>query len=186
MRLCQRCGVELTPQNWYVCHQKIGAFVCKVCTKTPKTYQSEITQIQSIPKNFMIWLAGFVDGDGCITLEKVGTTRATPRYTPKLNIVNTNRNVIQYIQRTLKCGCVSTNRPRSINHKTVWSYDLVGCIRVRTVLEIIEPYLRVKNEQCALIIKWTTRHQSRRTPYDDEDNEMIERIRFLNRRGNGV
>ena len=113
------------------------------------------------------YLAGLVDGEGCITLR---CDRVT--YTPVLFVANTNVSVIKWAKRTTNIGYVRQH-PRKGNRKQLWIWAVYRTGDVLALLRQLKPFLKVKERHVALLLK-------RRPPFS---KTHAERIHSLNHRG---
>jgi len=96
------------------------------------------------------WLAGFIDGDGCISLSSNG--RGTKM--PELCAVSCDREILEHI-KSLVGGSI-TNKPRyKENCRPAWSWSIKSSNRVIAILEDIYPYIKCefKRKRAHLIIE---------------------------------
>lgn len=102
---------------------------------------------------FWPYLAGFVDGEGTIGLYRRGVSR---NYDGVLSIVNTNRDVLQYIRGMVPYGASRVNvgqRDKKRPHwNTIYWLGFHGHIAAQ-VLREIQPYLIIKREHCQLFLE---------------------------------
>jgi hypothetical protein len=104
-------------------------------------------------KNFLIYLAGFVDGEGCIGVNR-RKRNIWDTYDPYLSITNTDLSVLEYIKKNTMVGSIRENmsiRPGRFGRKRVYGYWLSNR-NARMVIKAIYPYLIVKKEQAKLVI----------------------------------
>lgn len=96
------------------------------------------------------YIAGFVDGEGCIYAQ----VRPNQRLDTKLIITNTDLSVLKDIQEFFGCGTIrlksrgSTDRAR----KTCYLYE-VWAQEAADVITKLLPYLRQKKPQAELILE---------------------------------
>jgi len=101
---------------------------------------------------FLAWLAGFVDGEGCITVLRGRTPKGNPRYDPYLTIANTDRPVLDAIAATLGHGGVYATTRRGLPHwRQGWAYMTHGA-RALALVGLLRPHLRVKGAQADLLL----------------------------------
>lgn len=102
------------------------------------------------------YVAGFVDGEGCISIVKRKPYRSCKSTTYALSfmITNTNLNVLKYIQSLLGVGTIikkdTTKYPK---WKSCYNYQVCS-EQALEVLKVIEPHLVLKKEQAQLAIKY--------------------------------
>ncbi len=88
------------------------------------------------------WLAGFVDGEGCIS-----SFMARGKYKNWfLQIGNTNLSALEYCQRITGCGRIIKKKEAHGNYKTQWQWRVSAQRDLVAVLEQITPYLIIKSE----------------------------------------
>jgi hypothetical protein len=152
---------------------------------------------------FWIWLAGFVDGDGCITVGRrqgrAGRKNDRWYFQTLVQIINTDEDVMQLIAHRLETKCApftpySDNPARSENWKPAYRVSLYGN-KARWLCKMLLPYLRVKRNQAEIVANWKCRNRGKQegstgkggSDYDAETYEEQvrdhERLKFLNHRG---
>lgn len=126
------------------------------------------------------WLAGIIDGEGCISLFKRSTY-----YVPSVKVANTNEKLINRCKELLNEAeieyCIRySDRGERKNAKPAWEIVMESRPRVIAFLNLILPYLVSKDEQAKLVLDWCS--ESKRKPEDTKDL-FIDNIRKLNHRG---
>jgi len=133
------------------------------------------------------YIAGFVDGEGCVSL----AWRLKKYVTPSLQITNTNLDVLILIQ-DIYGGTVSKRIEKRLNRKDSWCLSMFGNLAMNLIRDI-EPFLVVKKSQAEIIMGLNRcsierdvlgRLKRRMTPEMEKDNiTRVNRIRELNMRG---
>jgi len=100
------------------------------------------------------WLAGFIDGEGCI---EIYSRKYIPSnsiyYIVRINISNTKKKAIEFIKKSYKKSCCSyIQYPISKNAKICYIAQFT-CEHVIKVLNDVYPYLKLKREQARLCRK---------------------------------
>jgi intein-encoded DNA endonuclease-like protein len=110
---------------------------------------------------FYSWLAGFVDGEGSITVSKRHDS-GYESYRVDLTIVNTNYAALSEIRSTIGFGSLrERSRKGALGKKPC--YELQFCkAQAREVIPLILPYLKVKKAQAQLLLEFPIqRHLSK-------------------------
>jgi len=130
-------------------------------------------------RDFYLWLAGFVDGEGSI-----GVTSGPGRL--RLRISNTNEIVLRYIQY-LVGGWISGPKERGKNSKPHWTITISGT-KGKTILEKILPFLVIKRKQAELAIQcpFSLSGVSLTKKEKDLRDKLKKEIAILNLRGKHV
>lgn len=103
---------------------------------------------QTMTEVELAYIAGFVDGEGSISIYR----RAKDTYTPYLSVSNTNLEVLEYINHVLgDTGYLIKMKMPNPKHKTAWKlrFDSVKC---NAILKLLLPYLRLKHRQAEMAI----------------------------------
>lgn len=103
------------------------------------------------------YLAGFLDGDGCITISKRSDVRYTTGVVYQVVVIfyNSNKEILEWIQ-----GCVGGNlydtQPRPPATKVQYHLDLPPTKAIK-LLSMLLQYLQIKQQQAqvALLIQET-------------------------------
>jgi len=132
-----------------------------------KKYHINLTDVEKA------YLAGFIDGEGCLTIKNGGPNCPNGRI--QLNIYNTNEVILRYIRDKVGFGCVYVGTKEgkyNSKAKTCWRYEVAAC-QCFVLLSSLLPYLRVKREQAELLLQYG----------DSNKNEIRGKIHNLNKRG---
>ena len=175
---------EKTVRNW---KKKIYGYVVKNYSDFYRI-KNEILPIE-LDREKWVYLAGFIDGEGCLFLDK-NSSRTNNKYmlmTPKISISNTNEEVINFCKESFKSGGIyKTNSNPHIhsNNKQIFLYVKQG-FGILPILVGILPFLRVKRERAILLIEYIKIRlkQNWREPYTKRHYEIYDEIKKLNKRG---
>ena len=135
------------------------------------------------PDQRLAYLAGIVDGEGCISTHLIPNKRHIPSVYVK--VVMTDARPVMLLQ-TVFGGTVAGVQPRKPNHKPGYCWQVSGR-RAGDVLIALMPLLLVKKEQAgkAIAIRAITGSVGKRLSEDRLNSGLAIRdeIRILNKRG---
>lgn len=130
------------------------------------------------------YIAGMIDGEGCISVIPSGKTIAQTIY-----VANTNIDLIFWLYETTGIGSIADcgrGRGYSDNWKPVYKW-IMWADDIREFLPEILPYLVIKQEQAKLMLESLAIIGSRWHPLSVEQKthraEIIAKMRLLNARG---
>lgn len=109
--------------------------------------------VEGITETERAYWAGFIDGEGCISIKKNKPTKAryNPQYTLRVSIGNTDSTNNRELK---KLGAsIITHRPRKENWKISY-YAEFTAKNARAFLQEIYPFLRLKAKQAALALEF--------------------------------
>lgn len=140
------------------------------------------------------YLAGVIDGEGTITLERSGKRRlcGVMGLSPMIIIANTNRDLIQYcINIISKFGInpyiKTQDSGRYGRGKAMYWICIKGFTKCKKILSSIKKYLVAKYAQANLLIEFIDyrgdSQEAKGKPYGEVELGILEKIRSLNRRG---
>jgi len=95
------------------------------------------------------YLAGLIDGEGTITVVK--EVKGTAR--PTLVIVNTNKEVLQWVKDNLNQGNLYNKGHEKEGWKDRWAWSSRGK-HIKPILENILPFLKIKHQQAKLVLEF--------------------------------
>ena len=124
------------------------------------------------------WLAGFIDGEGCLTILK-STRRGKHKdyvdYRPMIVISNTSLRVLNYIQCICGYGSIYQREHIFPNAKLQHSLHIFRKQEILKLCRQLAPYLYLKQKHAKIIIDFCE---------GVVDKEMSYReIHFLNKKG---
>jgi len=161
-----------------------------------KNYNDKINIIEKE----ISWLAGFIDGEGYIgiTFQRKKETHqqsASARYHPYLIITNNNYEILNEIKELVGTGRLyelSRNYKLQNKQKRAFQYKLTEMNKLKYLLNLIQPYLHLKQKQCELLLNFidirkkakriTGRGHRGATSYTIEE-DIYQKLLSLNKRG---
>ena len=121
-------------------------------------------------KDDLIYLAGIVDGEGCVSVTyktKAGHERI------RLTISNTDRNLIDWLTSRVG-GCVSTYHKVRGNRKVAYHWEVYSDKAFKLLTELL-PYIKLKKRQAELCLQFHVDESKRAW--------VTKQIRRMNKRG---
>jgi len=130
------------------------------------------------------YLAGYIDADGYIGINKSNTANGSYRYAVYVGITSTNRDVLSLIQKKYGGGLTKNN-----NGSKKWrpKYSLVWYShKAKELINIIFNYLVIKKERAKLVLSFPIGQTG--VNLSKEENDIREQLyresKKLNKRGN--
>lgn len=147
---------------------------------------------QNISEFDLAYIAGFVDGEGTITIQAVKRPDRcrTISHRPVLSIHNTCIDVLEWIKMIFGVGRIHRCSQRIENRKIVYKYAIT-CSNAINVARMLLPYLRVKRMQAEILIKfsetlvtdYSQTHKKLTNNVMDIRSGHTDAIQAINRRG---
>jgi hypothetical protein len=110
----------------------------------------------------LAYIAGFLDGDGCVMAQLVRRKDYIYGYQVRTSVVfyqkKRNQEILHWLKSQLKLGYI---RHRNDD---VAEYTIVGLREVQYVLETLLPFLRLKKKAAKEVIKLVDAHPKTMTP----------------------
>jgi hypothetical protein len=144
------------------------------------------------------WLAGFVDGEGCISLRAHWNgRRARKKYIVSVfEICNTQSELIyrcDEIARKLGVNMrIKEYHPKSTKKRPVWSISTYRLVKVKKLLQELLPYLVGKKQRATYTLRFINsrlgrckegHNQHKKILYSEEEIFLAGKVQELNRRG---
>ncbi len=134
------------------------------------------------------YLAGIVDGEGCLTLKKSGRNRQN--FSALLTISNTSLSLLKEINKMLG-GLGNINQKRSYNKNCKPVYELRFSKReiLLPLLEKLQHYLKLKKKQCQLLLEFlkirvkSNPTKKAKVTYTQREIEIWKALKNINKRG---
>jgi hypothetical protein len=104
-----------------------------------------------MPDKFLPYVAGFLDGDGCIMLQLVYRHDYVFGYQIRASIVfyqkTKHKDFLVWLKKRLRFGYI---RDRNDD---ITEYTIVGFNEVENILKLLQPYIRLKKNQTKLALQ---------------------------------
>lgn len=118
---------------------------------------SFMTEYDNTPCIFA-WMAGFIDGEGCLTISKqIRKDRPSPAWRPLITIANTNKDSLELFQKTyggtLRFNKEKRRSPTGVKWSDSWTWYCPQSA-ITKLLGDIKPYLIVKKLQADILIEF--------------------------------
>jgi len=130
------------------------------------------------------YIAGFLDGDGCITISGRHTTPE-----PMVLFDNTDPSIIRWLLKKLGSKHnIRRGKPKKGKWRPTMRVAVTGIADVYYLLKQLLPYLIIKREQAELTLKYCESRLNKvgkRPPITSEELALVDKIRELNKRGAG-
>ena len=110
----------------------------------------------------LAYIAGFLDGDGCVMAQLVRRKDYIYGYQIRTSVVfyqkSRNQWILQWLKDRINIGYIRHRKDG------MTEYSIVGLREVVSVLNILLPYLRLKKELAEQVIRLIGEHPKRMTP----------------------
>ena len=127
------------------------------------------------------YLAGIIDGEGCITIG-AGKKETCINYNALVLVQNTSKKLIDWLQANFG-GQIYLSKKETEKNKEAWMWRLTKQKDIEILLLSILPYLIIKREQAKVLLNFV--RLGRTTPVESR-LKAYEEIRALNVRGKSV
>lgn len=146
--------------------------------------------IKTTEREVTVYLAGIIDGEGTISIEKVtlyDPTHKRPFYLrPILKVENTDKEMVQLVQTGLELTAKPwLHKEERENRKDTWRISSNNTKEVLNALIKLRPYLRTKREQADTAMEFCLQRLFTRHKYTEKELELTREIRALNLKGKG-
>jgi hypothetical protein len=109
------------------------------------------------------YIAGFVDGEGCIFLNARRNGERADTYVGLVGITNTNLAVLEAINEYFEhTGRIQKHTVYSNKHTQTYQLNFLGKNCIRVLRELL-PYLQVKRRQAELMLEYYGEREDGRT-----------------------
>lgn len=120
------------------------------------------------------YLAGLIDGEGCIELAFNNRKDGYKQYYPRVRIHMTNLEALE-AAKDLYGGSITTRKPYKNHWKQAYDWG-ISCGKAVTLLKDIFPYSIIKKEEITLLLSFETTDKPRCTGLSEEKMKSREFI----------
>lgn len=195
MKICVYCKEHL-PIECFSKHRREKDGLSTWCRKCRSAHRSKPIEerfvihknrhrLNEVSEVDAAYIAGFFDGEGCVSLgmhNKRSTTGRGYHYL-RVFVANTNLEVLEWLSKTLGFGHPQPQKKKE-GQRQVWRYMLSG-VRAISFLEIVYPYLQVKKNLAEIAFRFsatrkTTFGSPLRSEAIKERNKLMGELRVVN------
>ena len=134
------------------------------------------------------YIAGFFDGEGCISLSKAKSDRCKTRgykICSSICLTNTSKEILPLFRRFLEYHNIGYYnfqlRNHKINHKQIYRFEIYNKVEIKKFLILIKDKLIIKNSQAEIMLKYIDSRLSRgKKLHSKEELDMVDNIAILN------
>jgi hypothetical protein len=142
------------------------------------------TRIETLSDVEKAYLAGFIDGEGSISL-KLYSRKDKPNklfVNAIFTVTNADKGVMSFVAHVFNREVRPEQRK---NWKTAWRVQVSKLDHVREILNHLLPYLKVKRKQAELLLEFCNYrlaklHQVYKAPFDDYEKILIREVQRTN------
>jgi len=99
------------------------------------------------------YIAGFVDADGSIGIERRKRASGEVGYSVKLYITNADRETMDWLVTNLNGSVYLTNRNSPKHHQTMWRWVVRGK-KAGPIIQKLLPYLHLKKKRAEIAMRF--------------------------------
>jgi hypothetical protein len=141
------------------------------------------------------WLAGFYDGEGCLSLiRRFRKDKGYQTFSPQIDLTNTNQEVMEAIVNFLESHEISVyvnktkkhpkfHRDNGRCHKQRMIIRIARMANIRKFLIFIIPHLVLKRQQALLLLEFVNTRAEGYTKVSKRDYEIANELYLLNGKG---
>jgi hypothetical protein len=130
-------------------------------------------------KNSFIYVAGIIDGEGCLIVSK-SDRGSYDNYYGRIHVKNTDMRLMKWLVENFG-GNIHVNKPKSKKHSIAYSWYFSGNAKSKEIFLLsIMPYLIIKREQAKVLVEFF-RLSEQKCP--ELRHKLYLKMRDLNKRG---
>ena len=126
------------------------------------------------------YLAGIIDGEGCLTIG-AGRKGNITNYNSVIMIASTDEKLIKWLQHNFGGNYYKSSRV-SEKWKQAYIWRYLKKKEIEVLLLAVLPYLIIKRKQAILLLEFVRLPRYQETP--EKREEIYQKMRLLNKRGN--
>jgi hypothetical protein len=151
--------------------------------------------VNNITETERAYLAGLIDGEGCLTISKTqGKNNRTPVYTAQIIIMMTNKEVIEYIKQVTGIGNIYGQNRQSPNQSAAYRWVVNTKSDLLPFLKSIKPFLIVKQNEIEILLEYLSlppnpemgKGKSMPAFYVNQRDQYYQRMRDLKTHGKSL
>lgn len=126
-------------------------------------FAKDVEPLHGLSENEKAYIAGFIDGDGCLGFEITHRQEKPIFAIPVVNIDNTDKEIINWLTEKINLGQWKSQKfymhhSKDQKRKATYRVSIRGRFRVESFLRAILPHLRVKKDLAFKILEFYRIH----------------------------
>ena len=103
----------------------------------------------------LAYLAGLIDGEGSVIVNPYCPREGQrfKQYNLRVLVVNTNKEILEWIKSIFGGGVYSHGKPESIKHKQCYTWN-IDAKKAEILLREVFPYLKIKKPQAKVALEF--------------------------------
>ena len=179
--ICKYCGETFSVRAYRAETAKYCSTPCYSADKSsvPDHIRHPLSEIDKA------YIAGFVDGEGVITLTKAKRTSGKYNIRQFIIVTNSDQETIKWLEHVTGLGCVyGGTKPHKKNWSKIYRWQITSA-QARALITDLLPYLRIKKSIAQVVMSLPL--QKGKSQIDpniyDKQIAILKRVRILNQRG---
>jgi hypothetical protein len=152
-----------------------------VCTQR-QVKPLDINGLHQLTKEEKAYIAGFMDGEGSIGLYEKRREGHIYGFAPRITVSNTNSDVVRWLFDLFGGSLCHVDRSQDAGKEKwrgVWQWQLEHNHTINIFLQMIQPWLRNKQEECLLMLQYC---QGRTELTIEEKSVIVKQMMEIKRR----
>lgn len=117
-----------------------------------------VNKLDKLTEKQMGYLAGIIDGEGCISIGSHKNTKTKPYFFPTIDISNTDKRLMVFVNSILPSSYILKKDNGKIGkykcNKKLYVYRIYNQQKVGLFLKKIMPFLLLKKERAKIMLKF--------------------------------
>lgn len=112
--------------------------------------------LNDLPQWKLGYIAGILDGEGCITMLYASTI---DQYSPSITMNNTDYSLVSALYLETQLGTIHIKTPKRVKgkkYKTLWSWHLGSVFDIYVLLSAVTKYMITKKPEAELLLEYCT------------------------------
>lgn len=134
----------------------------------------------------LAYIAGIIDGEGCIFMTKRIKPGGRQAYSVGIHISNTRMELINWLNDRLgRLGTRLVTKRENTNWREGYSFEIAKFGSIYALLRLLEPCLVIKNKQAKNVCKFisTKFRKESGAPSDSNPEQFYQKMKALNQKG---
>lgn len=168
---------RITGRSTRVCYEKTEDIRQQQIKKDLDKFKNNLKKLNTFQIGYIL---GIIDGEGSLTIGEHTNTPTKPHFFPVLDITNSNKEIIDYIQNLIPANYIKRIIKEGLKRKNIFVYRIYDRKKLEILLNFFKSYKWIKKKQAEIVLKFLNiKDDNKRRIYHTKIKELNKKGKII-------